>query len=194
MKNEFRISKLETALIVGIIGCLLLATWELMNLTASEWLADWVKKDKFTNRRIIFYGVAFFFSSLSVLVALKSITRESRFIYTINRSLLWYGSILLISTIAVFVFDCLPEVAAGVIGALFFAYTIYLLQKKFFSDDRIRESKILKNQCIECGFDKLNSSNFCPNCGCDLKCSCSKCEAMISVTSKYCTECGESTV
>lgn len=190
MNNDYRISKLETALIVGIIGCLLLATWELMNLMATEWLDHWVKKDDFTNRRIIMYGVAFALSSASIIFALKSINKESRFIYTINRSLLWYGSLLLISTIGIFVFDCLPEIAAGIIGAGVFAYTIYMLQKKFFSEERVTASRIENNQCVECGTDINPMSNFCGHCGNDLKKDCTSCESKISISSKFCTICG----
>lgn len=192
MKTDYRISKLETALIVGIIGCLLLATWELMKMMSMDWLGDWVKKDDFTNRRIILYGIAFTFSITALLVAIKTINKESRFIFSINRALLWYGALLLISTIAVFVFDCLPEIAAGIIGAGVFAYAIYLLQKKYFSEERVIASRIEKSQCVQCGTNITHATNFCPSCGNDLKKECINCNAMISNTSKFCTECGES--
>ena len=59
--DEVQISKVEVIFIVGIIGCMLFATWELGHLMVSEWFADWVNQNKFTNERIVRYGIAFFF-------------------------------------------------------------------------------------------------------------------------------------
>ena len=191
MNNNFSISKLELALIVGIIGCLLLATWEFMNLASTEWFVDWVRKDKFTNRRIIHYGTGFVFSSAAILVAIRTINKESRFIYALNRALLWYGSLLLISTIAIFVFDCLPEIFAGIIGAGVFAYTIYFLQKKFFSEERVKAMRTHRNQCLSCGFDVNHVKDYCGNCGNYLKKDCGHCQSKNSVASSFCTGCGK---
>ena len=190
MKDEIQITKLEIALIVGIVGCLLLATWELGNLMVTDWLKDWVMKNEFTNKRIILYGIAFSFSILALWVTVKTVNRDTRFIYAINRSLLWYGSLLLISTICIFVFDCLPEVAAGIIGAVIFATAIYYIQKNYFSEDRIALSRRKKGQCPSCGFNIDKTDKFCKNCGFETGKTCSNCHADILKYDRFCKSCG----
>lgn len=190
MKNENHITKLEIALIVGIIGCLLLATWELGNLMVRDWLAPWVTKNPFTNKRVILYGVAFLMSGVAIGTAIKTINREVRFIYTLNRSLLWYGSLLLISTISIFVFDCLPEVAAGFIGAIIFALTIYLLQKKYYNKERTLRIRKEKSQCPGCGSRIGQSDKFCSACGETVELICPECNSHNLSYNSFCKSCG----
>lgn len=190
MKSDHSITKLEIALIVGIIGCLLLATWEFMNLMGSEWLKGWVDQNEFTNRRIILYGTAFTLSISAIMVALRTINRDSRFIYAINRALLWYGSLLLISTIAVFVFDCLPEIAAGIIGAVIFAYTIYALQKRYFSEERILSSRRENGECLSCGHPINEAHDYCTHCGVSIKKECPSCQRPNLILALHCGHCG----
>lgn len=190
MKSDHSITKLEIALIVGIIGCLLLATWEFMNLMGSEWLKGWVDQNEFTNRRIILYGAAFTLSISAIMIALRTINRDSRFIYAINRALLWYGSLLLISTIAVFVFDCLPEIAAGIIGAVIFAYTIYALQKRYFSEERILSSRRENGECLSCGHPINEAHDYCTHCGVSIKKECPSCQRPNLILALHCGHCG----
>jgi len=65
---------------------------------------------------LVFYKSysAFTMSIASVITTTSFTMKLGRFGNTINRAFLWYGTLLLISTIAIFVFDCLPEVFARV--------------------------------------------------------------------------------
>jgi Double zinc ribbon len=189
-KEDIHITKLEVALIVGIIGCLLLATWEVGNLMVTEWFDNWVGRNEFTNKRIILYGIAFLFSIVSVIISIRTINKTSRFIFALNRALLWYGSLLLITTISIFVFDCLPEVAAGIIGAILFAVAIYLLQRKFFTKERTINSRIRSGQCIECGHSIHRNDSFCSSCGFKLEKNCSNCNEHNQIHDKFCKKCG----
>ena len=190
MKDEIQISKLEMALIVGIIGCLLLATWELGNLMVTDWFMNWVAQNPFTNKRVILYGIAFLMSILGMGIAINTINKEKRFIYAINRSLLWYGSLLLMSTISIFVFDCLPEVAAGITGALIFTLVIYLLQKKYFNQERILKNRREKGQCPACGSGIHRDDHFCSNCGTEIEHLCHACGGHNLIYNRFCKECG----
>ncbi len=191
MKEDFKFTNIEAALIVGIIGCLLLATWELGNLMVTECLVDWVIMDPFTNKRIILYSIAFLMAIGSILISIKTINKEQRFIYTLNRAILWYGSLLLISTISIFVFDCLPEVAAGFIGATLFALAIYFLQKKYFNKERVTRNRIRKGLCFECGHPIQRSDSFCNHCGTSLEKTCPRCSLHNLVYDNFCNKCGE---
>lgn len=188
--DDIQISKVEIALIVGIIGCMLFATWELGHLMVNDWFYRWVRQNEFVNRRIILYGIAFSMSILSIVITTSAVPRAGRFRSTINRAFLWYGTLLLISTIAIFVFDCLPEVAAGFIGAGVFIGAIYVIQKRFFTKERTIRSRINKGQCPKCGVALPVGSCFCPNCGEIVGRKCPTCGGHTRVTDKYCSLCG----
>jgi hypothetical protein len=188
--DESHISKLEAALIVGVIGCLLLATWELGHLAADEWLRDWVQKNDFTNRRIILYGIAFSMAFLSLALTTAFTPRSGRFGYAVSRAFLWYGVLLLISTIAIFVFDCLPEVFAGFVGAGVFIGAIYFLQRRFFSPQRVAMSRLSKGQCVKCGSGLQASALFCAGCGNVTGKKCSHCNSYVKIGDKFCSSCG----
>ena len=66
--DDVQISKLELVLMIGIIGCMLFATWELGHLMVDEWFYNWVSQNSFTNSRVILYGIAFFMSIASLIV------------------------------------------------------------------------------------------------------------------------------
>jgi len=53
--DDVQISKLEVIFMIGIIGCMLFATWDLGHLMADEWFAAWVAQNRFVYRRIILY-------------------------------------------------------------------------------------------------------------------------------------------
>jgi predicted RNA-binding Zn-ribbon protein involved in translation (DUF1610 family) len=190
--EDTQISKIEIVLIVGIIGCMLFATWELGHLMADEWFYAWVRQTEFTNRRIILYGIAFLMAIISVTTTISLTPKVNRFGHTVIRAFLWYGTILLISTIGIFVFDCLPEVFAGFIGAGVFIVTIYFLHKRFFTKERIIRTRINKGQCTNCSANLHNQSYFCPNCGKTVGKTCPNCNEFMKVFDKYCSICGKS--
>ncbi|UCD57102.1 MAG: zinc ribbon domain-containing protein [Candidatus Hydrogenedentota bacterium] len=190
--EEVQLSKLESIFVVGIIGCMLFATWELGHLMADKWFRAWVEQDPFVNRRIILYGIAFFMSIASVLVTTRFAFRFGRFGKTINRAFLWYGTLLLISTIAIFVFDCLPEVFAGFIGAGVFICAIYVLQKRYFTKERIIKNRLEKGKCYSCGANLQAGSIYCPSCGTEVGRKCSKCDSFMKLMDTYCSSCGQS--
>lgn len=188
--SELQLSKIESIFMVGIIGCLLLATWELCHLLADVYLRSWVLQDKFTNKRIIYYGVAALMSGTSIFTTTKFALSSSRFSRTVSRAFLWYGTLLLISTIAIFVFDCLPEVFAGFGGAIIFIIAIYFLQKKFFNKERMAQIRMSKDKCAECGTTIKDNFFFCKNCGTETGTKCQKCDSWNSLANNYCTTCG----
>ena len=188
--DDLQISKLELILMIGIIGCMLFATWELGHLMADEWFIAWVSQNKFVNRRIILYGIAFTMSIASVITTTSFTTKFGRFGNTINRAFLWYGTLLLISTIAIFVFDCLPEVFAGFIGAGVFTVAIYILQKKYFTKDRVIKIRLNKGQCPKCGDVLPPQPFFCSSCGGEVGKKCPKCGGFTKLMDKYCSMCG----
>lgn len=189
-EDYVQISKLEIVLIIGIIGCMLFATWELGHLIADIWLRDWVAQNSFVNRRLILYGIAFFMSITSVITTTSFSLKLGRFANTVNRAFLWYGTLLLISTIAIFVFDCLPEVFAGFIGAGVFIAAIFILQRKYFTKERVLRIRLTKGLCPKCGMSLQSQSFFCSGCGYEVGKKCSGCGGFTKLLDKYCTNCG----
>lgn len=188
--EEVQISKIELVFIIGIIGCMLFATWELGHLMADEWLRDWVNQDRFTNERIIRYGIAFLMASPAVIVTAWFSPKLGRFGATVSRAFLWYGTLLLISTIAIFVFDCLPEVFAGFIGAAIFITAIYVLQKRFFTRERVARIRLSRGRCPGCGANLRGEAFFCSNCGAEVGKQCPHCQGFTQVMDKHCSKCG----
>lgn len=189
--DDLQISKVEVILVVGIIGCMLFATWELGHLMADEWLTEWVGRDRFTNRRIILYGIAFIMSAASLATTIILTPKLGRFGNTVNRAFLWYGTLLLISTISVFVFDCLPEVFAGFIGAIVFIVSIYVLQRRFFTKERVARIRLNKGQCPGCGAALRPQSFFCWSCGGRLAGECPGCGGFVRLADRHCSSCGK---
>lgn len=190
--DEVQVSKIEFVFIVGIIGCMLFATWEIGHLMADKWFGEWVNQNRFTNERIIRYGIAFVMAIASVIVMTLFTPKFGRFGNTVNRAFLWYGTLLLISTIAIFVFDCLPEVFAGFIGAGIFIVAIYILQKRFFTQERVIRFRLNRGECPKCGSSLQPQSFFCSSCGKKVGKKCPSCEGYTRVIDKHCSRCGAS--
>jgi hypothetical protein len=188
---EIHLTKIEAIFMTGIVGCLLFATWELGHLMADEWFQNWVQANRFVRRRIILYGIAFGLALPAIMVAGVWVSKGSRFGQTVSRALLWYGTILLISTIAIFVFDCLPEVFAGFIGAIIFIVAIYFTQKKFFAKKRLAKLRLRKGQCAACGEKLPAKALYCPSCSIQVGKNCASCDAYISMSYKFCPSCGQ---
>lgn len=190
-KEEVQLTKIESVFVFGIIGCMLFATWELGHLMADEWFHNWVEVDSFVRRRLILYGIAFIMSIASVLFTIKYADNSRRFVQTINRAFLWYGTLLLISTIAIFVFDCLPEVFAGFIGAGVFIGAIYIIQKKYFTRERNIAKSIEKGRCFSCGSTLLPNAMHCSQCNERVGQKCDSCGAYARINDKFCSQCGK---
>jgi uncharacterized membrane protein SirB2 len=136
------------------------------------------------------YGICSVVSTASVLVTTRYAFSFGRFGKTASRAFLWYGTILLISTIAIFVFDCLPEVAAGFIGATLFLSAIYFLQKRYFTRERVHKSRMEKNLCFACAAPFNEKAIYCQQCGVALGVNCEQCGYIIRVSDKFCGGCG----
>jgi predicted RNA-binding Zn-ribbon protein involved in translation (DUF1610 family) len=184
-----QLSAIETILVVGVIACLLLATWEVAHLAVDEWFRDWVQANVFVRKRIIYYGIAFSMSLPTVAVTSVYAFEFGRFGKTINRALLWYGTLLLIGTITVFVFDRLPEVVAGFLGAGVFALAIYVVQTRYFTEARTIRSRLEKGRCFSCGVRLRATALFCPACGIEVGVRCAACQAFARRTDKFCSQC-----
>ena len=189
--EEIHLTKLERVLAFGVVGCLLLATWELSHLLADTWFPSWVAENTFVRRRIIYYGVAFAVAIPVVLVTASTAFAVGRFASTLIRALLWYGVILLITAIGVFVFDCLPEVVAGVTGAIVFAVAIYLVQRKFFTKERIARIRLQRGRCMACDAPIHSDAAFCSSCGSRVGHKCPSCESPVRLPDPFCWKCGQ---
>jgi len=191
--DEVQISKLEAVLAVGIVGCMLFATWELAHLLADEWLDTWVRANIFWRKRLIYYGIAFLMAGAFLLLAVNFGVEGSRFVRTVTRAFLWYGVLLLISTIAAFVFDCLPEVMAGFVGAGLFVAAIYVLQKRFYTRDRIVRMRLEKGKCFSCGYTLHSAAVYCAQCGTQVGKKCPSCGTLLKLHDMFCCNCGNAT-
>ena len=189
--DEIHLTKLEKVFALGIVGCLLLATWELCHLLADTWFPTWVAENKFVHSRIIYYGVAFGVAIPVVIIAARMAFLVGRFATTIIRALLWYGVILLLTAIAVFVFDCLPEVVAGISGAIVFAAAIYFVQRKFFTRERIARLRLQRGRCLTCDAPLHSDAEFCSACGHRVGQNCSSCASPVRLADPFCWKCGQ---
>lgn len=187
--DEIQLTALESIFAVGIIGCMLLATWELAHLLADDWLVNWVQADAFTRKRIIYYGIAFAMALPCVALTSAFAFRFGRFGRTINRAFLWYGTLLLLSTIGIFVLDCLPEVLAGFGGAAVFIAAIYVVQKRYFTEDRVIRSRLERGKCFACSRVVRPEAHFCSACGTQVGRDCPNCRAVTRVTDAFCWRC-----
>jgi hypothetical protein len=190
--DEIQVSKIEVVFVVGIIGCMLFATWELSHLMVDKWLKAWVSQNKFTNKRIILYGIAFLMAITSVVVTTWFSPKFGRFGSTVNRAFLWYGTLLLISTLGILVFDCLPEVFAGFIGAGIFIMAIYVLQRRFFTRERLATISLSRGKCPGCGTTLPGEAFFCPHCRREVGRTCPTCQGFTRVLDRHCSKCGNS--
>jgi hypothetical protein len=188
--EEVQLTKLESIFVLGIVGCLLFATWEVMHLCVDEWFQKWVEVDPFVRRRVIMYGISSVVSMTAVFVTTRYAFSFGRFGKTVNRAFLWYGTILLISTIAIFVLDCLPEVVAGFFGAIVFLVAIFFLQKRYFTRERVLKNRMAKNLCFACAAPFNEQAMYCQQCGVVLGNMCDHCGHIIRVSSNYCGGCG----
>lgn len=189
VNEEGHLNALERICSFGIIGCLLFSTWELNHLMADEWFADWVRQNEFVYRRLILYGTAGLIAASSLFWAVRNSLAKNRFLKTLNISFLWFGTILLISTIAFFVFDCLPEVFAGVIGAAVFIFCIFVIQRKFYTSDRVATSRVRKGLCRSCGEKLSVASLYCASCGEAVGKTCPDCGSHSPINARYCSHC-----
>ncbi|MFQ5906464.1 MAG: hypothetical protein ACE5JA_07820 [bacterium] len=127
---EFRLMYPEVVFALGIIGCMLFAIWQLAHLIADNWPVFWVAQNGSVIRRVVLYGFALFMSVASLLITTRLGFRFGRFGETIKRSFLWYGIVMLVATVGVFVFDSLPGLFAYIVGACLFIVGIYIFQKR----------------------------------------------------------------
>ena len=189
--DHSHVTKIEAVFVLGFVGCLLLATWELGHLMADNWFGEWVLTDRFTRERVIRYGIAFFMAIVAVVLATWLTPKASRFGATIVRAFLWYGVLLLISTICIFIFDCLPEVFAGIVGACMFGAAIYILQRRYFTKERLATIRLSKGKCPSCAAPLRGDAGFCAGCGRVVGGQCPKCQSFTRVLDRHCSHCGE---
>jgi hypothetical protein len=175
--------------VLGVVGCLLLGTWEVAHLAVDEWFRDWAHVDLFVRKRIIYYGIAFSMAIGALAVTSTYAFEFGRFGRTINRAVLWYGTLLLLTTIGIFVLDCLPEVVAGFLGAGIFSAAIYFVQKRYFTEERTMRARLEKGRCFACSGSLPAGALFCPLCAVEVGTRCTTCQALVRIIDKYCPQC-----
>lgn len=188
--SEVQWTKLEVAFTVGIVGCLLFATWQLGDLLARNWLDGWVG-DSALREDLIYYGVAFTAAIGALVGATRSASSTGRFGRTVVRSMLWYGALLLISASGMGAIEYLPEVAAGLFGAGVLIAAVYVLQQRYFTQERILRRRLRNDSCPECGGDLRPEAHFCSQCGYRVGDECPECGGHVALTDAYCASCGE---
>ena len=186
-------TKLEAAFTVGIVGCLLFATWQLGDLLVRDWLVGWVG-DSALREDLIYYGVAFTGAISALVGATRSVFNAGRFRCTMGRSLLWYGALLLISASGMGAIEYLPEVAAGLFGAGVLIAAVYVLQQRYFTQEDILRRRLRNNECPECGSDVRSEAHFCSQCGTRIGEECPKCGGYVALIDEYCSTCGRERV
>lgn len=187
--GEVQWTKLEVAFTVGIVGCLLFATWQLGDLLARDWLDGWVG-DSALREDLIYYGVAFTAAIGALVGATRSASSTGRFGRTVVRSMLWYGALLLISASGMGAIEYLPEVAAGLFGAGVLIAAVYVLQQRYFTQERILHRRLRNDSCPECGGDLRPEAHFCSQCGYRVGDECPECGGYVALTDAYCASCG----
>lgn len=187
--GEVQWTKLEVAFTVGIVGCLLFATWQLGDLLARNWLDGWVG-DSALREDLIYYGVAFTAAIGALVGATRSASSTGRFGRTVVRSMLWYGALLLISASGMGAIEYLPEVAAGLFGAGVLIAAVYVLQQRYFTQERILHRRLRNDSCPECGGDLRPEAHFCSQCGYRVGDECPECGGYVALTDAYCASCG----
>jgi len=187
--DDVQLTKLETAFIVGIVGCLLFATWQLGDLLVNELLDGWVG-DSELREDLLFYGVAFAAAIAALVGTTRSAFQVGRFGRTVNRALLWYGALLLISVSGMGAIEYLPEVAAGLVGAGILIGAVYVLQRRYFTQERILRRRLRNDNCPECGGDLRSEAHFCSHCGHQVGRDCSECGGYVTRLDTYCASCG----
>lgn len=190
-QSEGQLSRLIFAFTFGIVGCLLLATCELGTLMTDDWFSEWVKQNSSSNERIIRYGLACFIAVAAILLAVYYTPKAGRFGNALNPALLWTGVILLLGTIIGFLFDCLPEVFAGVIGAGIFAGSIYILLARYYTPERVSRLRTCRGECPDCGCRLSLQAYFCPDCGSKVGQTCPDCKEFVKLTDQHCSQCGK---
>lgn len=187
--EEVQLTKLERAFIVGIVGCLLFATWQLGDWLVQEVLSGWVGEGEF-REDVIYYGVAFVVSIAALVGATRSAFRVGRFGHTLNRALLWYGALLLISVSGMGTIEYLPEVAAGLVGAGILIAAVYVLQRRYFTQEHIVQRRLRNDTCPECGSNLPSEAHFCPQCSHQVGSECPECGGHVTQLDSYCSTCG----
>jgi hypothetical protein len=187
--EELQLTNLETAFIVGIVGCLLFATWQLGDLLVHDLLDGWVGESKL-REDLLYYGVAFAASIAALVTTTRSAFRVGRFGHTINLALLWYGALLLISVSGMGAIEYLPEVAAGLVGAGLLMGAVYVLQQRYFTRERILQRRLRNDTCPECGDDLRSEAHFCSHCGHRVGRECDECGGYVTRLDTYCPTCG----
>lgn len=187
--DELQLTKLETTFIVGIVGCLLFATWQLGDLLANDWLAGWVGESAL-REDVVYYGVAFSAALAALLGTMRAAFQVGRFGSTLHRALLWYGALLLISVSGMGAIEYLPEVAAGLVGAAILIGAVYLLQQRYFTPERIHRRRLRDDSCPDCGGNLRSQAHFCSHCGHEVGHDCPECSGYVTRLDTYCASCG----
>jgi len=188
--SEMQWTRLEVAFTVGIVGCLLFATWQFGDLLARDWLAGWVGNSAL-REDLVYYGVAFTAAIAALVGATRSASSTGRFGRTVVRSMLWYGALLLISASGMGAIEYLPEVAAGLFGAGVLIAAVYVLQQRYFTREHILRRRLQNNDCPECGSDVRSEAHFCSQCGTRIGDECPECGGYVTLTDAYCATCGQ---
>ena len=187
--DEVRWTRLEVAFTVGIVGCLLFATWQLGDLLVRDWLAGWVGESAL-REDLVYYGVAFTAALAALGGTTRSLVHTGRFRRTVGRSLLWYGALLLISASGMGAIEYLPEVAAGLFGAGVLIAAVYVLQRRYFTRERVRQRRLRNDNCPRCGSDLRPGAHYCSQCGRRVGEDCPECGGYLRRSDQYCAACG----
>jgi len=134
--------------------------------------------------------VAFAAAIGALIGTTRSAFQVGRFGNTVNRAILWYGALLLITASGMGAIEYLPEVAAGLVGAGILIGAVYVLQQRYFTRERILQRRLSSDNCPECGGNLRSEAHFCSHCGHPVGQDCPECAGYVTRLDAYCASCG----
>lgn len=184
---EVQLTTLEKLFVIGIIACLFFGTWRLCDLISeggdgSNWFDD---------EEFIWCGIALFISISTIYCSIITRKFKGRFSQTVNKAFLWYGSLLLLITVLRIAFELFPIEVGGFVGAIMLIFAIYILQKKYFTKERITRKRLEEGKCFSCGNTLPLNVFHCPVCGIQVGRKCPKCNSFTKLMDNFCLNCGE---
>ncbi len=148
-------------------------------------------KSELNKYRVKVFGLRFGIS-VPLFIASLFVTRKSkgkRWEAHAN-GFLAYTILLLAYSIVVFAWNTGQVIGLSIIGALGTGVTLYWVRKEYYSEDKVRLRRTLRNECPYCGSKLIENSEYCGVCGRKITTNCPNCGRTIRVNLKYCPYCG----
>jgi len=101
-----------------------------------------------------------------------------------------YTILLLAYSIIVFAWNTGQVIGLSIIGAIGTGTTLYWVRKEYYTEEKVRLKRILKNECPYCGAKIIENAQYCGACGKKITTTCNTCGRTIKAFLKHCPYCG----